>query len=217
MKSILLSLFISLTLFGCEKVQSEHESITGIGPLHIEERTVYSFSKIENRLAANIRILKSNSRKIEVKAQKNLISGIHTTVLNGSLIISSGDYSSITDSTISIDLYIPDSELEELSMKGSGLVWSECPVKRIYLSGAGNISCSGEISHTEVLLSGFGNINLLDMKVATADIRISGNGNVKMNADEKLDISIPGMGNVYYKGNPEINQSISGMGNIINL
>lgn len=217
MKSILLSLFISLSLFGCEKIQNEHDSITGVGPLHMEERTVYGFTKIENRLAANIRIMKSSTRKVEVKAQKNILSGIHTNVINGSLIISSGNFSIITDSTISLDIYITENQMDEISMKGSGLVWSECPVKRIYLSGAGNISCSGETSHTEVLLSGFGNINLLDMKVATADIRISGNGNVKMNADESIDISIPGMGNVYYTGNPEIKQSISGMGNVINL
>ncbi len=168
-------------------------------------------------MAANIHIIKSENRRIEVRAQKNLLPSIHTNIINGSLIISTGDFSILTDSAITLDIYIPEEQLEEISLKGSGLVSSDCPISRIYLSGAGNISCSGEMAHTEVLLSGFGNINLLDMKVSTADIRISGNGNVKMNADEKLDITIPGMGNVYYMGNPEIKQSISGMGNIINL
>ena len=48
-----------------------------------------------------------------------------------------------------------------------------------------------------------------------SDIRISGSGDVRIRAEERLKVRISGSGKVYYTGNPVIESEISGSGMII--
>lgn len=213
MKTILIVVLLSLSLVSCEKTYLSHELIHGTGEIRTETRQLPDFSKIESRMGANITIIRSNTRELNINAQPNLLPYIHTNVINGKLIISTGEYTLRTLKTISIDIYIP--EVDELVQSGAGDINSDSPVNSIVLCGAGNIYCSGECANTKVRLSGSGNVDLLDMSVKTADVNISGSGNVKLNAAEQLDVSISGFGNVYYKGNPYIYKDVSGFGSVI--
>jgi len=217
MKTILLltSLFTSILFGSCEKALNLPPRVVGQGAIESESRAVSTFLKIESRIGADIRISASGHQQLTIRAQRNLIQHIHTSVINNTLIITNGGKDLITDSTIILEISVP--ELEEIRLSGAGTVLSAVPVEHIQLSGAGNIRCSGEKEKVSVLLSGFGNIDLLDMQVNEADVRIAGNGNVKMHATERLDIVIPGMGNVYYRGKPSVSQDITGIGNIVNI
>ncbi|MBK7031187.1 MAG: DUF2807 domain-containing protein [Bacteroidales bacterium] len=136
-------------------------------------------------------------------------------MINNALIITSNEKSIKTDSAITINVYI--SSLEEINLPGAGQIHSECALQRVYLSGSGTIYCKGISPNVDIILSGAGNIDLMNMTVTNAKIRISGSGNVKMNVSGSLDINISGMGNVYYKGHPSISQQVSGVGNVIYL
>lgn len=213
MKTILIVLFLSFSLISCEKNYLTNEIIHGTGENVTEIRNLAEFSKIESRIGANINIVQSNNPEISITAQPNLIPYIHTNVINGKLIISTGEYTIRTLKSITIDIEIP--MVEEIVQSGAGDIRSDSPVSRIVLCGAGNISCKGECSSTNVRLSGSGNVDLLGMNVKQGDVNISGSGNVKMNASEHLDVSISGFGNVYYKGSPYLNKEVSGIGNVI--
>jgi hypothetical protein len=213
MKIILCILLAVFTLSSCEKFLPEIYPLTGTGAIQTEERLTPSFSKIDNRIGADINIIKSTSRHINVFAQGNLLPFIHTKVINDALIITSYDRTLITDQSITIDVYVPS--IQEVKISGAGQVKSDCPLSRIYLSGSGNITCSGKSDNVEIILSGYGNIDLLDMEVGSADIHISGSGNVKMNVSDWMDVNIQGTGNVFYKGNPKISEHISGVGSVI--
>jgi len=215
MKSLLYILLFVFTLSGCEKIQSENKTVSGTGPIKSEERILPAFTKIDSRIGANINIIKSSVQRLQVSAQGNLLPLIHMNVINDALIITSNEKSMKTDSAITIDVYI--SSLEEVNIPGAGQIRSECALQRVYLSGSGNIYCTGTSPDADIILSGSGNIDLMDMEVTDANIRISGSGNVRMNVSGSLDISISGMGNVYYKGHPSISQQISGVGNVIYL
>jgi hypothetical protein len=213
MKTILIVLFLSFSLISCEKTCFTNEIIHGSGENTTEIRKLAEFSKIESRIGANINIIRSNNPEISITVQPNLIPYIHTNVINGKLIITTGEYTIRTLKSITIDIEIP--MVEEIVQSGAGDIRCDCPVSRIVLCGAGNISCKGECSSTNVRLSGSGNVDLLGMFVKQGDVNISGSGNVKMNASEHLDVSISGFGNVYYKGSPYLNKEVSGIGSII--
>ncbi|MBK7214012.1 MAG: DUF2807 domain-containing protein [Bacteroidales bacterium] len=217
MKNILLFSFFLATFLslGCEKTVSENVIIKGTGPIKTEMRMTPVFTSVENRIGCNINFIKSNSRSIEITANSNLLPYLHTNVINGKLIITSGDFTLQADSAIHFDIYLPS--IDELLVSGSGIVESDCPIQRIFLTGSGNISCTGKTDVSYVNMSGSGIINLLGMTSKRTNISLSGTGNIKLNVTERLEISISGTGNVYYKGKPQIERNISGVGNVVDV
>jgi hypothetical protein len=215
MKTLVVTLLLTLILTGCEDIYPGFRYFKGTGSLQIEKHNVPAFTEIESSIDANITIIRGTSHSVTVTAQGNILPYIRTTISNGKLHISTGNFTIHSDSLISIEIVVP--ELETISLSGCGVIRSECAVQRISLSGAGEVICTGATDQVEARLSGTGVINLAGMQVRIAEIRISGNGNVKVNAWEQLDVSISGMGNVYYIGNPKLNQKISGIGNVVRL
>ena len=106
-------------------------------------------------------------------------------------------------------------EAESFELYGAGRIVSEFPLSYINISGAGNVNCRGTGQNVNIRINGAGTVDLFDMQVENADIRISGNGTVYVKATNKLDVRISGAGNVYYLGLPEVTKTISGIGNVI--
>lgn len=215
MKTILITLLVSLFLTSCEDIYPNYKYFRGKGIRKTEIHNMPGFTEIESSIAANITIVHGSTPSVSVTAQENLLPKIFTNVINGRLVISTGNWPMHSDSLITIEIFIP--ELDEISLTGFGVVRSELPVEWIYLSGVGEIACSGQTNEVKASLTGSGTINLVGMRTNKADVQISGTGNIKVNAREQLEVSISGVGNVYYKGNPEISSSISGIGSITQL
>ncbi|NVO19955.1 MAG: DUF2807 domain-containing protein [Bacteroidetes bacterium] len=215
MKTLVIIFLLSLGFWGCEKIATGEDVISGNGRRQTETRNLQGFSSIESRISANINIYKSDSFCIRITASQNLLPYIHTSLINSSLIITTGGYHLVTDCPVTIDIYAPD--IEELKLKGTGQVQSNSPLRRILLSGSGNISCSGKTEDVDVLLTGSGTIDLSAMPVNTANVKLFGTGVIKLRAKEQLDISITGVGSVYYEGTPMITQKITGIGSVVKV
>lgn len=215
MKALFCFLLFSFALFGSGKLYSNNNLVNGKGYLRSEFRKTTPFSGIDSHIFANINIIKSKIRNVEIIAQDNILPLIQLTERNGLLIITTGAYSIQTDSTVTINIYLPS--INEICLSGEGNISSECPVSKVFMSGMGNIYIVGKTRNITILHSGSGNINLLGMKVVSAHVSISGSGSVKLYVKEKLDISVTGTGMLWYKGEPSINLIDAAVENIICL
>lgn len=210
--SLLLSILM-LTLASCGDIFGDVTRIYGTGNTMAETRNLAPFHSIESRMGADINIIQSDFSYIEIEAQANILDVMKTEVKNDKLIIHFGKYNVQTSKSIRINIYSPQADAFELY--GAGRIVSEFPLSYINISGAGNVSCRGTGETTKIRINGAGTVDLFDMQVESADVRISGNGTVYVKASNKLDVRIAGAGNVYYLGLPEITKSISGIGNVI--
>ena len=114
---------------------------------------------------------------------------------------------------------------------------SAVTVKRVAISGSGSvkaetlqtedlrldISGSGEMVFPQLTaravsleISGGGKMKVSGEAESIA-VRISGSGNVKVNAAQTLDVQISGSGSVKYAGQPQISQRISGSGSVVHM
>lgn len=120
-------------------------------------------------------------------------------------------------SNITLKGAVAGSDLK-IEMKGTGnfgadnLIYEKAQFK---LSGAGHMLIAGQIHKAKLEISGSGNIESEELAVDELECNIKGNGDVKVNAIEKLSIDISGRGNLAYKGNPQITkQKIKGAGTV---
>ncbi len=213
MKPFASILLISILLLASMKLSSNNSLVKGRGSLRTEFRTTTPFSKIDSRIKADINIIKSKIRNISITAQENIVPLIDLTERNGILVISTGSYEYISDSTIIITIYVP--AIVEICLSGSGTICSECPAGSLKITGNGVISCTGNTTQASIEISGNGKINLQAMKLKNCTVNITGIGIVNINVSGKLNILIPGSGTVHYTGYPEICSSVSGDGCVI--
>jgi hypothetical protein len=141
-----------------------------------------------------------------------LFEHLETHVSNGTLSISFENKNVNTDVPIISDIFTPT--IEKYSLTGAGNLNSKLPLQEINITGAGNATAMGAGEEIAVYITGVGDVDLYDMPVKKAVIRISGTGNVHVDVEESLDVTISGMGSVVYKGSPRIKQVISGMGSV---
>jgi hypothetical protein len=85
---------------------------------------------------------------------------------------------------------------------------------QIHISGSGDIDLSGSAKKQKIRISGSGKMEAWALDSESADVVISGSGEIMLKVSEKLDVSISGSGSVRYLGNPQVNHSISGSGSV---
>ena len=83
------------------------------------------------------------------------------------------------------------------------------------ISGSGDVELAGSATSLNKRISGSGELKAFDMTCGTADMNITGSGNVELTVNDHLDVDISGSGNVSYKGTPTMNVNITGSGEVI--
>jgi len=85
----------------------------------------------------------------------------------------------------------------------------------INLPGSGDITAEGAVDHLTVNLLGSGHVDCHQLKARSANVTLTGSGDINVNASESLNASIVGSGNIRYEGNPaQVTKSITGSGTI---
>lgn len=202
------------------------KKIKGNGDITISKRTVSNYTKIGVAGSFHVTLSKENLSDITIKADENLLEYIVTEVENGELKIKTKKGFQIR-STKKIEITVPFQKLEEVSLAGSGNIWSEetidSPNLKLSLAGSGdvnlkvqtknlnssiagsgNIHLNGITNELTCSIAGSGNINAYDLKSDIATLKIAGSGNAKVNASNEIHGSTVGSGNIYYSGNPPI-------------
>jgi hypothetical protein len=199
-------------LQSCNRIIDNTVKIQGSGPVIEQERSLTGFVNVSSQIASFINIYYSQESYVNISMQENLFEHLETNVSNNTLFITFGNKNVRTDLPITIDIYTPS--MERFSLAGAGNLISKLPLREVNISGSGNVTAAGAKDEVSVFITGTGLVDLFDMPVKKALIRIAGTGEVYVDVQESLDVTISGMGTVHYKGTPRIKQVISGMGSI---
>jgi hypothetical protein len=107
----------------------------------------------------------------------------------------------------------------KLHLSGSGNITAtkELYIKNnlnLELTGSGDIQISGSALHSNISLIGSGTCKAAHFKTNSNLTKITGSGNVEINASKEVNIHLSGSGNLYYTGNPAIQQKVTGSGKV---
>jgi hypothetical protein len=104
----------------------------------------------------------------------------------------------------------------DLSIAGSGsmLLDVQSPNISADISGSGSVLLSGATRAFDASITGSGDVKAFNLLSETAEVDITGGGNVEVAASRELDVDITGSGDVIYRGNPSLKTSRTGSGNV---
>ena len=206
--------------------------------ISIEERQVSNFNGISSSGAYDVYIKMGNTESLKIEGDGDLIKNIETKVEEGTLKIRNSKTSSGWNwNNRKTKIYITAKSLNHLSLSGSGEMELSNTIKtdklntsvsgsgsirldvttKIYnaaISGSGKINASGITQSANIAVSGSGEFEGRKLNTKTADIKVSGSGNVLIHADDHLNAHLSGSGNITYSGNAQVNQVKSGSGRI---
>lgn len=82
------------------------------------------------------------------------------------------------------------------------------------ISGSGRMKAAGEVEVLDGKINGSGSLNLKELMVNRAEVRVSGSGDIAVNVDEVLDGRISGSGNIFQHGKAKPLVKVSGSGRV---
>lgn len=228
-----LTMASSCTLFGYKRVK-------GNGNITVEERSGLDANKIHLKGFMDVELTQGATTTVKVEADENLQEYVITEMDNNELVVRMrGNFNFITSERLKV--YITTPRLEQLKLSGTGNIVgtnkftgsdrlklsvsgvgdlkleANTPELDAKISGSGSLVLSGETRDAKIQISGIGDCNAEALKAENASVKISGSGDVKIFADNKLDVSISGIGSVYYKGEAVVSQKVSGSGDVKRL
>lgn len=227
----LIALTIMLTAGGCI---NGFMGARGDGNVIKESRSVGTFEIIDASGGLDIVLVKNGSNSVEVTTDKNLMSHVETYVRGKTLYVESGNISQSTELEVRIS-YETIRHLElsgavdvsstqalagkKLTIDASGASELDLEVDmeelNMDMSGASEVTLSGRVDNYRFEGSGASSLDAEDLTAREVRIRISGAGDARIHATEKLTANVSGAGSIRYSGNPvSINKSVSGAGSI---
>jgi hypothetical protein len=90
----------------------------------------------------------------------------------------------------------------------------DSPAVNVSTSGSGNVIATGRCATLGVTVSGSSDIDASGLKCTDASVKISGSGDVRLNASGKADIRISGSGDVTVAGGARCQSRSSGSGDV---
>ncbi|MDA9339559.1 DUF2807 domain-containing protein [Polaribacter sp.] len=212
--------------------------IKGNGNVITASRKVASFEGVNLSGSFEVLLVKGEEGKITIEAEKNIIPYIETVVKGKHLKIQYQKNTNIsTTKKVTVTVYFSD--LESVSIGGSGKISSTNPIKasnfevniggsgkiileviatklKASIGGSGNLVLSGKTKELNCKIAGSGSIKSYALITEKLFATIAGSGNIKTTVKTKMKIKVAGSGNIYYKGNPkQIDTKIVGSGDVI--
>ncbi len=192
------------------------ETVRGSGNIVTEEREVSDFTSISLQGWGELIIDQTGSESLSITGDDNFLPYIETEVRGRELIIRMQEDTTFTNIT-DLTYHVTVATLDNLELSGAGDVemlhldgesWS------VNLSGAGNITVSGQVDTQTIVISGAGSYNAEDLSSQNASVEHSGAGMAVVQVSDTLDVNISGLGSVEYIGDPAVTQEITGLGTV---
>lgn len=237
---ILLTAITALTVSSCFIDINDDDGlfggcVRGTGPIVSQEFILPPVYGVIVSLPANVYVTQGPEQEIIVEGEGNILDEINLNVRNGIWEIETRRCVRDVDN---LQVFITLPIIEELSILGSGNIVSEnfLDVHDLFLSipgsgnidlgvnaddietsitGSGDILLEGSADHVKIDILGSGNYRGYDLDAASADVRITGSGNVWARVADYLRVRISGSGTVRYRGHPDVDVSISGSGRVV--
>jgi hypothetical protein len=217
MKKMFFSLFTLIAIGGFAQFQK----ITGDGNLTKETREVGTYTGVMVAGSVNVEVSYGDSKSITIEGDENVLPYIETMVENGNLVIKTKDKVGIT-SKHKIIVYASLTTVKRLRVSGSGNItgngeFSNDSRTDIAVSGSGNINMGiNSFASTKINISGSGNVTLKGRSTNNIDAGVSGSGNIDCSEVSCNDVfaHVSGSGNIKVYANKSIDAKVSGRGNI---
>jgi hypothetical protein len=191
--------------------------IKGSGNTIRVERTVPDFNSVRAEGSYAVFIRQDSIFKVEVESDDNIVPFIETEVSNNTLIIKNKRRKILKQVSMQ-NIYISAPAYKRIDLWGSGNITCTNAIEGesllLEIRGSGNLSIGGVMDKIRADISGSGYINALQLISSSAEVHISGSGNLDLNVLNKLDAYITGSGKVSYMGNPSVNKSVTGSGTV---
>jgi len=225
----------TFSIVSCEYMDAQ--TVKGSGSITTQTIDMDHISSLGLGISANVYIRQGSKQSIEIKGQQNIIDLINKKSRGSSWNIEFKRGVRIK-SYEAIKIYVTLTELENLSLGGSGSFYGENKFTKVQelglsiggsgdieldvdasdiscsIGGSGEIDLKGSADEISISIGGSGDVNAIDLSVKNCSISSAGSGNVDINVSDNLDVSLVGSGDVKYKGKPKIKSSIVGSGDI---
>jgi hypothetical protein len=240
-----LSLLIAVLLPGaCDIFDDDDDGVFGTGQIKVngsgvmgqESRAVSGYSGVSFRSEGTVRIERTGTESLLIRAEDNLMQYLVTESRGGMLDLRTAAGVQI-DPTMPIEFEATAVTLEDVELIGVGDVHATGAAgSRVELMlsgvgdihaldltateldnempGVGDVTVFGTATRQEVNLSGTGNYFGSGLESTDATVTISGQGNVTVRVSGTLNVTISGSGNVFYIGGPVVTSVITGSGRV---
>jgi hypothetical protein len=207
-------------------------------PIKTEKREVQNFHAISFGGSFTVNIKVGDEESLIVEGQSEDINRVETVVEKGVLKIRSkrgvknwnsvGKKLTINIIAQKLDEFLLsgsgvmkidgtlNSALADFQVSGSGEIIADLDTENANasVSGSGSIRLSGKTGASMFAISGSGAIKSEGLISDTAEVKISGSGNVYLQTQDELKVTLIGSGSVKYKGNPNITLNKIGSGSV---
>lgn len=206
----------SLLLLVCSVASCDFtRGVEGSGNLKTESRPVSGFTGVEVHGSAKLVVEQGDAESLSVTADDNLLQHLASDVTGSKLTLGPRDVSVSPSEQIVYKLSVKN--LNSIGVSGDVTVDAtgiKTESLSIGISGAGNISISGEAAQQTISISGIGKYKGENFQTADTSVAISGSGQAVVAASKRLDVQVSGSADVRYVGNPEVTKSVSGFGTV---
>ena len=205
------------------------------GPQKSEDRAIQGVTAVRLLTSGDLHITVGQSEALTITAGANLLVGLTTQVIDGTLILDRKS-SAVDTGEISYDLTVPPMTSVELegsgSIDGIGVLTGDAQVNAsgsgsttltaldltsvvVDLSGSGDVQLTGTAESSQVTLSGSGRYDGAQLATGDTDIETSGSGDASVDVTGRLGATVSGSGSITYTGNPTtVDRDASGSGDI---
>jgi hypothetical protein len=238
-KWITAAMFISMIMSSCFINIDDDDGFFGCtdgdGPIITEEIFLSDFDGIRLSSSINVYLTQGDDQKVVVEGKANLIEILDRDVNGGIWEI---DFEDCVRDVDEFNVFITLPMFKAIQIDGSGDVYSENTLLTgdldidiegsgdldlaieaddidVGIEGSGEVTLEGFADYVKYRIDGSGDVKAFDLECQTADISISGSGDIEVLVIELLKVRIDGSGTVRYKGTPELDVDISGSGEVI--
>lgn len=207
-----------------------------------ETRKVSGFNGISSSGSYNVFITMGNTESLRLEGDAEHLAEIETVVENGTLKIRHKSKSASWNRNWNgkVNIFITAKSLKNINSSGSGEIEVKGVVKSpdisttlsgsgsitlaldatnyaATISGSGEIKASGKAQNAKIMVNGSGDFNGNGLRTNVTSAKVSGSGDISINADKALDAAMSGSGNIRYGGNADVKSTKSGSGRITKL
>lgn len=220
---LFVAVFLSFLSSACGQWNSE--KVKGNGNMVSETRNIGDYDGVKLVGSMNVELVSGSEGKLTIKAESNLQEHIVTEVKNGILKITTEKGVNLRP-TEDILIIVPVESISEVSVTGSGDIWTKDMIKSSNMkvsvtgsgdlmleleskdlegmvTGSGDIKLRGKSQNFECTVTGSGDFEASELMAENVEARVSGSGDIMVYASNSLKASVSGSGDIVYKGNPE--------------
>lgn len=182
-----------------------------------QPRLLAPFSAVDLTGSNVVSIRVGPRQSVVVRARKDMLGRVATTVHDGTLVIANTPRPGPTKGPTTVSVALPS--ITALRITGSGVITAD-DIKAssliVDVPGSGLVRASGTTDRLTATVGGSGSLELGPLVARRAQAVVRGDGEIALTVTDTLDAAVPGSGAIRYSGNPaHVTTSVTGSGAIL--